>query len=121
MRFKLEEPSVDNGGVGEIEIKSFWQGRLKTFVFPCVFVVADGFEDFNLCVHKSPTFHDDWAVSHIETGFAVANGDSLEEAMVLAAARLATKSKDDMHKAIEKARATLNEQAPSTLVIDSNN
>ncbi len=105
MRFRFEEP-LPQDAFGVIGIRVLVGGKIDQILnFPCVFVVADGLEEFNFGVHKSPSFDDDWVVSHVETGFAIAKSYSREEAMVMAAAVLATKSHDDLRKAIAKAHA----------------
>lgn len=104
MRFKFEEP-LPADGFGVITVRC----AVREFTFPCIFVVADGYEDFNFGVHKSPNFYDEWAVSDISTGMAIGQGTSMEEAMTLAAARLATKQPEQVRAQIDKQLAKLRE------------
>jgi hypothetical protein len=76
-------------------------------------VLIEQVPDEQFAVHRThigaSSFTPYWTVTHVETGFAAAHGDTIDFAIKLARDRFATKTPKEIKVALTKARAMLPE------------
>lgn len=92
---KVREPNV-------IHIKTA-QGM--ALILPAISLTDDAHPTLDLCLHKGVDWDTPWAVSERTTGLRIAAGDSQSEAIILATARLAMKSDEEIAQAIANHKA----------------
>lgn len=80
------------------------------FVLPGILLEFVHLKNWQFVVHKSLTVHNEWQVAELTTGFAVLGiemGETIDDAIELAALKLEKITPEKMEEAVAKARQKL--------------